>query len=194
MSCFRNQTKLIREGQEDKTKCYSALCYCYSKLDEDDVVKMNDLKRVDILQKTPVRVLHRYEKLLNENILILLIEIELDRRTVMTRPRVISDISVQLVDEHHFKIQMTTQAGTYVLNSFFNWIDFLVKNFFLFLSYVKEFVHGDLGRTEPSLCTILGKECDILELDVEVTLESFASWVELKVRINKLHIITRRSI
>jgi hypothetical protein len=34
--------------------------------------------------------------------------------------------------------------------------------------YVKEFVHGDLGRTEPSLCNILDKECDILELDVEV--------------------------
>lgn len=28
-------------------------------------------------------------------------------------------------------------------------------------------MHGDLGRTDPSLCTILDKECDILELDVE---------------------------
>ncbi|CAF0902277.1 unnamed protein product [Brachionus calyciflorus] len=121
----REQTKLMRESQENKTKSYSALCYCYSKLDEKDIEKLNSLTRVDLLQQTPIRVLHR--------------------RTVMTRSRWISDIQASLIDEHHFKIKMLTQGGT----------------------YVKEFVHGDLGRTEPSLCTILNKECDILELDVE---------------------------
>ena len=64
----------------------------------------------------------------------------------MTRERTVSDINAELIDEHHFRLKMTTQAGT----------------------YVKEFVHGDLGRTTPSLCTILEKECDIIELDVEV--------------------------
>jgi tRNA pseudouridine synthase 10 len=92
MSHIRDQTKLIREGQEDKTKCYSALCYCYSKLDQNDIEKMNNLERVDILQKTPIRVLHR--------------------RTLMTRPRAITDIKTELIDEHHFRIKMTTQAGT----------------------------------------------------------------------------------
>ena len=57
---IREETKLIREGQEDKTKEYTALCYCYSKLDEDDIKKLNELKEVDLLQKTPIRVLHRY--------------------------------------------------------------------------------------------------------------------------------------
>jgi tRNA pseudouridine synthase 10 len=56
---LRDQTKLIREGQEDKTKEYSSLCYCYSKLDENDIKKLNDLNQVDIQQKTPIRVLHR---------------------------------------------------------------------------------------------------------------------------------------
>ena len=64
----------------------------------------------------------------------------------MTRPRTVTDIKATLIDEHHFKLAITTQAGT----------------------YVKEFVHGDLGRTQPSICTILAKECDIIELDVEV--------------------------
>lgn len=50
---------------------------------------------------------------------------------------------------------------------------FIYQVLFLFIKfkysrYVKEFVHGDLGRTTPSLCTILEKECDIIELDVEV--------------------------
>ena len=33
-------------------------------------------------------------------------------------------------------------------------------------SYVKELVHGDRGRTEPSLAGVLGVPCEVLELDV----------------------------
>jgi tRNA pseudouridine synthase 10 len=33
-------------------------------------------------------------------------------------------------------------------------------------TYVKEFVHGDLGRTKPSLSDIIGGDVDILALDV----------------------------
>ena len=45
-----------------------------------------------------------------------------------------------------FLLKLATQAGT----------------------YVKEFVHGDFGRTEPNLTQILGCDVDILALDVEV--------------------------
>lgn len=37
-----------------------------------------------------------------------------------------------------------------------------------FLSYIKEFVHGDFGRTCPNLNELLHAECDIIDLDVEV--------------------------
>lgn len=43
-----------------------------------------------------------------------------------------------------FELHVETQAGT----------------------YVKEFVHGDFGRTTPSVCEILDIEVDILALDV----------------------------
>ena len=33
-------------------------------------------------------------------------------------------------------------------------------------TYIKEFVHGDLGRTVPNIGQILGTESDILQLDV----------------------------
>jgi len=33
-------------------------------------------------------------------------------------------------------------------------------------TYIKEFVHGDLGRTLPNIGSILNKEVDILQLDV----------------------------
>ena len=34
---------------------------------------------------------------------------------------------------------------------------------------MKEFVHGDFGRTQPNLGTMLGADCDILTLDVTVS-------------------------
>ena len=33
-------------------------------------------------------------------------------------------------------------------------------------TYIKEFVHGDFGRTVPSVSTIMGNRCDMLQLDV----------------------------
>lgn len=51
----------MRDGEADKTKCYSALCYCYSKFDSNDIEKLNNLNEVQIFQKTPIRVLHRLE-------------------------------------------------------------------------------------------------------------------------------------
>ena len=49
-----------------------------------------------------------------------------------------------------FKLSLCTQAGT----------------------YVKEFVHGDFGRTSPSLCSIIECDVDIIALDVEVILKT----------------------
>lgn len=49
------------------------------------------------------------------------------------------------VDNHRQLIlDITTQAGT----------------------YVKELVHGEFGRTSPSLCSIIGQWIDIAALDV----------------------------
>lgn len=33
-------------------------------------------------------------------------------------------------------------------------------------TYIKEFVHGDLGRTRPSVASLLGCAVDIIQLDV----------------------------
>lgn len=68
----------------------------------------------------------------------------------MTRQRSISGLSAVLIDPYHFRLRLTTQAGT----------------------YVKEFVHGDFGRTKPNLTIILNRFVDILELDVLVSDQS----------------------
>ncbi|CAN7995204.1 unnamed protein product, partial [Ixodes hexagonus] len=70
----------------------------------------------------------------------------LHRRNLAERERIVYDMSLEPLEDSKFILKVTTQAGT----------------------YVKEFVHGDFGRTTPSLGDYLNAEVDILELDVEV--------------------------
>uniref|UniRef100_A0A8C9R1H6 tRNA pseudouridine synthase Pus10 n=1 Tax=Scleropages formosus TaxID=113540 RepID=A0A8C9R1H6_SCLFO len=115
----------MKEGEEEKTKSYCALIWTQRPIEENDIEFLNDIKDLNIAQKTPLRVLHR--------------------RPLAVRQRVIHTMSAQYRDSHHFCLQLRTQAGT----------------------YIKEFVHGDFGRTRPNLCDLMKTETDILELDVE---------------------------
>lgn len=56
------------------------------------------------------------------------------RRVLMERRRAIYAIEAEFLNEHFFLLSLVTGAGT----------------------YVKEFVHGDLGRTQPNVATLLG--------------------------------------
>uniref|UniRef100_A0A3B3RUW6 tRNA pseudouridine synthase Pus10 n=1 Tax=Paramormyrops kingsleyae TaxID=1676925 RepID=A0A3B3RUW6_9TELE len=115
----------MKEGEEEKTKSYSALIWTHKAIEEQDLEFINDIKDLGIAQKTPLRVLHR--------------------RPLAVRQRVIHTMATRFRDDHHFYLQLRTQAGT----------------------YIKEFVHGDFGRTKPSLGDLMKTETDILELDVE---------------------------
>lgn len=68
----------------------------------------------------------------------------LHRRSLASRKRVIHSMEFQLLNPHFAMLDLVTDAGT----------------------YVKEFIHGDLGRTNPHLGTLLGCDTDILQLDV----------------------------
>lgn len=115
----------MKEGEEDKTKSYTALVWSQKPLQKEDITFIDDIKELTINQKTPLRVLHR--------------------RALAVRKRMIHNMSTRFVDPHHFYLGLKTQAGT----------------------YIKEFVHGDFGRTKPNLCQLLKTDADILELDVE---------------------------
>jgi len=69
----------------------------------------------------------------------------LHRRANLDRIRQVLTMKATRVDDHWFTLKLSTSAGT----------------------YVKEFVHGDLGRSVPSVGGILGCRADILELDCE---------------------------
>jgi tRNA pseudouridine synthase 10 len=73
----------------------------------------------------------------------------LHRRPLAIRKRTVENIKLTKVpketqDFFMYELEVTTQAGT----------------------YVKEFVHGDFGRTNPNLSDLLGIEMDIVALDV----------------------------
>jgi len=66
------------------------------------------------------------------------------RRADTTRHRRILAAEVVRVDGDRAEIRVTAEAGT----------------------YIKEWVHGDRGRTSPSLAERLGVACEVVELDV----------------------------
>jgi len=67
------------------------------------------------------------------------------RRADKIRRRKIFFVKVLKVNKNEAKIRIKAEAGT----------------------YIKEFIHGDNGRTRPSVSSLLGKKCDVKRLIVE---------------------------
>ncbi|CAH9087016.1 unnamed protein product [Cuscuta europaea] len=117
---------MMREGEAEKQKQYSALVWIHRDLNHGDLHTISSAKDMKIIQKTPIRVLHR--------------------RSPLERERIIHWMKLERVlgSSQYFLLHLCTQAGT----------------------YIKEFVHGDLGRTQPSIGSMLGCRAEILQLDV----------------------------
>ncbi|GAV56700.1 hypothetical protein CFOL_v3_00242 [Cephalotus follicularis] len=125
---------LMREGEAEKQKQYAALVWISRPLEDKDLESVSSLKDMQILQRTPIRVLHR--------------------RSPLEREKIIHWMKIERIagSSQYFLLHLCTQAGT----------------------YIKEFVHGDLGRTSPSIGSILGCRAEILQLDVtEVKMDCF---------------------
>lgn len=120
----KEATNKLKEGEMEKTKTYLAHCWSSDVLSAEKLEEISAMTNIVLQQKTPVRVLHR--------------------RPLATRERTVYTMFAEKIDDHHFKLNLETQAGT----------------------YIKEFVHGDFGRTTPNMSTLTGTECDILQLDV----------------------------
>ena len=66
------------------------------------------------------------------------------RRSDLVRHRTLRGLELLRADEREAEVLVTAEAGT----------------------YVKEVLHGDGGRTVPSLAALTGVPCEVLELDV----------------------------
>lgn len=155
----KEDIKLLKEGEEEKTKTYSALCCVripHEKLVIENgdhmktineikqkIIGLSNMKDHVIDQNTPLRVLHR-RNLAIRNRIIHSMSSEIAENCKETIKDLDLSFSFSFDNLLLFKLSMTTQAGT----------------------YVKEFVHGDFGRTTPYLGSIIGAETDIISLDV----------------------------
>ncbi len=69
----------------------------------------------------------------------------LHKRVLKEREKIIHQLNIKkIINPHFLIIEIKASAGT----------------------YIKEFIHGDLGRTKPSLGNLINSNCDILQLDV----------------------------
>ncbi len=118
--------KNLQSDTEEKVKYYGCLCWSGRAISSQEELQTRlGTFPLELNQKTPIRVLHR--------------------RSRSTRVRRVLSLRATLIDAHHFRLNLSTDAGT----------------------YVKEFAHGDLGRTVPSVSSLLECKVDMLELDCE---------------------------
>ena len=69
----------------------------------------------------------------------------LHKRVLKEREKIIHQLNItKIINPHFLIIEIKASAGT----------------------YIKEFIHGDLGRTKPSFGNLINSNCDILQLDV----------------------------
>ena len=124
----------LQAETEDKVKFYSCLCWSQKAISsqkylEDKLINGTSYGKsiypLRIEQLTPLRVLHR--------------------RSADSRVRHVLSLNAKRIDDHWFRLHLSTSAGT----------------------YVKEFCHGDCGRTKPSISSLLECKTDIVELDCE---------------------------
>ncbi len=66
------------------------------------------------------------------------------RRADKERPRAVRQLELVDLSEGNAKVEVRGESGI----------------------YVKELIHGDRGRTQPSMAELLGRSCDVVELDV----------------------------
>eukprot|EP01104_Vermistella_antarctica_P021223 TRINITY_DN943_c0_g1_i1.p1 TRINITY_DN943_c0_g1~~TRINITY_DN943_c0_g1_i1.p1 ORF type:complete len:716 (+),score=154.53 TRINITY_DN943_c0_g1_i1:138-2285(+) len=114
----------MQAGAAEKQKAYRCVVKVDRVITPDSLRPLRTITDLELVQTTPVRVLHR--------------------RAHLERVRTIYRMDAFFIDEHHIILDLVSQAGT----------------------YIKEFIHGDRGRTTPSFGSLLNCDAEILQLDV----------------------------
>jgi len=153
-----------------KRKSYRCVCWTDAALtgpNDPRLKKLDQIKDLTVMQRTPIRVLHRSGfksitklaaalpfvtryggrgsgKALNVRVSRVLLSSFPSSRSLLTRKKTVYSARAEYINPHWFLLDVLTSAG----------------------AYVKEFVHGDRGRTVPSVGSIIGARATIIQLDV----------------------------
>lgn len=127
-------TRLADAAQNKRKEYLARVCMASDQETSCVKAKIEAVQDLRVMQKTPIRVLHR--------------------RSQAVRPKTIHQLRIaKWHGRRIFDLVLVAEAGT----------------------YIKEFVHGDRGRTRPHLGDVLGCQTDILRLDVLRLLENSES-------------------
>ncbi|KAI9101358.1 hypothetical protein DFS34DRAFT_614118 [Phlyctochytrium arcticum] len=165
----RNETKVLKDAASTKSKSYTTLVKLSEPVTLEKMTEISKLIDLEVKQRNPTRVPRRADMVRDKVIENMKIY---PAPETLTHGRTVSADGV--VQMSHPVIDTPASATTGPDQP---WDKFNVVRLDLRTSagtYVKEFVHGDNGRTEPSLASLLGvSEAAVLELDV---LEVHLDW------------------
>ncbi|KAJ3353814.1 putative tRNA pseudouridine synthase Pus10 [Entophlyctis luteolus] len=140
----KHDTSVLKESAATKKKSYATVVRLSQKVPLSALRRISAMRDIELKQQTPTRVTQSRSDLVRDKII----------HEISIKPVGASDVSGEGEQEEvgddpghdHILVLLTTSAGT----------------------YVKEFVHSDLGRTTPSLKSLLGVESAVVEsLDVQ---------------------------
>lgn len=135
--CEASCFKNLQSETEDKIKFYG--CLCWSEKDIPDQHYLDEKLKSWDDTKEHSGTIYPLEIYQSTPLRVL------HRRAAGIRVRHVISLTAKRIDNNWFRLHLSTSAGT----------------------YVKEFVHGDCGRTKPSVSSLLQCKTDILELDCE---------------------------
>ncbi len=143
--------EVLRHGETKKVKEYKCIVWSSMPVTAADLARLTaQCDDLLVVQRTPLRVSHR--------------------RSLMDRKRVVHQARAEL-----FACMPATASSSPSSSSSSSSSAHEPRSFFFYLTmstqagmYIKEFVHGDKGRTRPSVADLLGggRTADILQLDV----------------------------
>ncbi|KAJ4832908.1 hypothetical protein Tsubulata_026922 [Turnera subulata] len=152
---------LMREGEAEKQKQYCALVWISRPLEDEDLQSIASVKDLKLLLAKDCCFYFLPSPYSSPDYSSFFQQVSqrtpirvLHRRSPLDREKIIHWMKIEKVEgsSQYFLLHLCTQAGT----------------------YIKEFVHGDLGRTHPSIGSILCCRAEILQLDVtDVKMDCF---------------------
>ena len=92
--CEKEYTEFIKKAEVNKMKIYSCFVWVQKELNDDDIKKLNNIKNMEVNQKTPLRVLHR--------------------RSLMDRKKIIYELKAEKINKHFMILDVISSAGTYI--------------------------------------------------------------------------------
>jgi tRNA U54 and U55 pseudouridine synthase Pus10 len=146
--CSSDRFKTLQKETEEKVKYYGCLCWSQHEIASQESLETKlGLANAASAAAATCKQTDDSTTTMGPEALLLLQQRTpirvLHRRVNLVRHRKVYTMQVQRIDDHTFSLYLSTEAGT----------------------YIKEFVHGDVGRTQPSISSLLQCKTDILELD-----------------------------